>query len=480
VSSTESLKFRIESAQRRVGETVKGKWKLDGVLGVGGMAAVYSATHRNGKRVAIKVLHAELVANRDLVARFVREGYVANKVKHPGAVSIVDDDRMEDGSVFLVMEHLEGHSLDRYSRPQGQRLDTKRILELSAEVLDVLSAAHSHGIIHRDVKPGNLFLLNDGHVKVLDFGIARLVEPASGTVTQTGTAIGSPAYMPPEQARGRWKLIDGRSDLWALGATMFHLLSGVRPRRAPTSNEELLLAMTSPIRPLAPRAPHLEPSIVALVERALAFDMDARWPDARSMQAVIQEILARGVAETKAPVAPSVAFANDETESELPETKDARKDDADREAHLTTARGVTSAIPYSWASPSKALLWAALAVVVVGVASLGVWRLRATDGTSAVADRPPTQTPGVASPRSAEQAAVPPLPVMVPLPAPTASSPVEEEAAAATSARVRRSGHLQSAEAAAPGRAQPPPLPSMAPSSTPPVKRDPFDSRFSP
>jgi serine/threonine-protein kinase len=191
------------------------------------MASVYEAVHRNGNRVAIKMLHPHLSINADLRSRFLREGYAANRVNHQGAVRVLDDDMTEDGSVFLVMELLKGETLDARWETRGSRLAHREVCEHAHQLLDVLAAAHGQGVVHRDIKPENLFLTTDGVLKVLDFGIARLRD-ASGAegATQTGRMIGTPAFMPPEQALGRSRQIDGQTDLWAVGATMFTLVSG--------------------------------------------------------------------------------------------------------------------------------------------------------------------------------------------------------------------------------------------------------------
>jgi serine/threonine-protein kinase len=146
-----------ERCKRRVGSTLKDKWQLDALLGVGGNAAVYAATHRNGKRAAIKILHMELSSNEDVVKRFLREGYAANRLGHPGAVSVLDDDRADDGSVFLVMELLDGYPLDRFTR-QNQRMPLDQLVRMGDELLDVLAAAHAKGVIHRDIKPENVLI----------------------------------------------------------------------------------------------------------------------------------------------------------------------------------------------------------------------------------------------------------------------------------------------------------------------------------
>lgn len=277
----------------RLGQTLHGKWRLDSFIGRGGSADVYAATHRNGKRAAVKILHPQYAAEPELLKRFLREGYVANSLAHPGAVSVLDDDRCEDGSAYLVMELLEGTPLSDFSKKKTP-LAVGLVLRVADDVLDVLAAAHERGIVHRDIKPGNLFLTNEGRTKVLDFGIARLLEPDGGEpMTLSGTSLGTPAYMAPEQARGRWELVDGRTDLWALGATLIALLTGRKPRKADTANEELLFAMTQPIPPFATFAPGAPPELCALVDRAVAYERDQRFANAREMQTYVRAAMAQ-------------------------------------------------------------------------------------------------------------------------------------------------------------------------------------------
>ncbi len=230
----DSLADVDEIARGRVGRTLREKWRLDALLGVGGMAAVYAGTHRNGKRGAVKVLHPELARSGDARARFLREGYVANAVDHPGAVAVIDDDATEDGLVFMVMELLQGSTLDALAEASpGRVLPLDVVLKAADDLLDVLAAAHANGIVHRDIKPENLFLVRDGALKVLDFGIARLKQgDGSVRATRTGDAMGTPAFMPPEQALGNWSEVDGRTDLSGRGRhDVVTLLSGrVRAR----------------------------------------------------------------------------------------------------------------------------------------------------------------------------------------------------------------------------------------------------------
>ncbi len=248
-------------ARARVGQILRGKWHLDSLIGAGGMASVYAATHRNGKRGAVKILHHELSADENARTRFLQEGYAANKVDHPGAVSVLDDDVDDDGCVFLVMELLDGESADARARQRpGERLEIAEVAQLGDQLLDVLAAAHDKGIVHRDIKPENIFLTRDGGLKVLDFGIARVREvsgTASAKLTADGGPMGTPAFMPPEQALGNWDEVGPRTDIWAVGATMFTLLSGRCVHAAETMNQLLLAAMTKPAPPIASLVPGL-------------------------------------------------------------------------------------------------------------------------------------------------------------------------------------------------------------------------------
>jgi serine/threonine-protein kinase len=278
--------------QARVGTVLRGKWRIDGLLGSGGTAAIYSATHRNGHRSAIKMLLPEYRASPEVIKRFLKEGYVANDVGHAGVAIVTDDDVSEDGDYFLVMELLEGRSFDRVLRERREGVPVGEIAHVAHEVLDVLVAAHARGIVHRDVKPENVFVLHDGRVKLLDFGIARLRQAhseAGGTLL--GTVMGTPAYMPPEQARGHWDEVDGQSDVWAVGAMMFSAIARRPVRSALTVNEELLQAMTQPPPPLHSVRPEVPLALCDVVDRALAFDKAARWPGAREMQAALRAAL---------------------------------------------------------------------------------------------------------------------------------------------------------------------------------------------
>ena len=454
---------RTDLAQRakaRLGTVLKDKFRLDSVLGVGGMATVYAATHRNGKKVAVKLLHPAFAADPDLVARFLREGYVANKIEHPGCVNVLDDDK--DGDVvFLVMELLDGQSLEKFTRSGGARMPLETVLRVADETLDVLAIAHARGITHRDLKPANLFLTQDGRTKVLDFGIARLVEGAmDGSATQTGVAIGTPAFMPPEQARGRKQEIDARTDIWALGATMLALLAGERPRRAETGEEELLLAMTAPMPAVRERVPSVPIAVAAVIDRALAFDRSARWPDARSMQMALRDASHAIVDVRSEPPSAKV-----DTAPVLPVGSAASHDPTTQLATGSTLAGQrASAAP----TGRRALVtvFAVSFVAALAVASI-VWVALMRRGPDASAAAPPPISAAAIPPALAASQAVAPVAPAASAP-PVASTPpsvdLDQPVADSTSSAAPRKVPARPASPA-------PRPPASAPSN-------PFDQRF--
>ncbi|MEO7034163.1 MAG: serine/threonine-protein kinase [Polyangiaceae bacterium] len=278
-----------QRAQARVGTLLNGRWHLDKLVGVGGMAAVYFATHRNTKRVAIKVLHPEMAVDENARQRFLREGYAANQVGHSGAVAADDDGVTEEGVPFLVMELLEGETLEERALRHGGKLSAREVLALLEQALATLEAAHARGIVHRDLKPENLFLTRDGVLKILDFGIARVQESA-GTPSQTLGVMGTPSFMAPEQARGRWQDVDARTDLWALGATMFTLLSGRFVHQAETVNEALVMAVTERAPSSAKVVVNVHPSLAELVDKALAYERELRFQTASEFREAVHAV----------------------------------------------------------------------------------------------------------------------------------------------------------------------------------------------
>jgi serine/threonine protein kinase len=277
----------------RVGQVIRGKWTLERLIGAGGMAAVYAARHEIGRHEAIKILHPEVALDKELVARLKREAHAVNRFSHPGVVEIRDVDVSEDGEPFLVMELLEGESVAR--RVKKKPVEVDEALRIAEAVCDVLVAAHAEGVIHRDIKPSNIFLEKNGNVRILDFGVARVKRgPGSagaprtpGTlVTEVGTAIGTIAYMPPEQLRG--EDIDHRADIYALGATLFRLIGHEKVHGALEEDQLAQKLLTEPARPLHTVAPDVPKGAQLIVDRALAFLPERRYPDAATMLADIR------------------------------------------------------------------------------------------------------------------------------------------------------------------------------------------------
>lgn len=280
----------VEPASR-VGTVIRGKWRVDSLVGSGGMASVYAATHRNGQTAALKVLHTSLSNETSIRDRFLREGYVANSVNHPGVVAVLDDDETDDGAPFLIMELLLGQTLSKRWKKLGRRMPIVEAFRIALPVLDCLSACHAASVIHRDLKPPNIFLTDDGRVKILDFGVAQLRD-ATTEKTRTGTALGTPYYMSPEQAMGLVDQLDGRADLFSVGAILHALITGQRIHNARTENEALILAATTPVPTVARIDPSLPIEVIKLIDKSLAWDRRNRHADATAMREDVERTLA--------------------------------------------------------------------------------------------------------------------------------------------------------------------------------------------
>jgi len=295
----------VPSRSRWIGKVLRDRWRIDERISRGGVGTVYAATHKNnGSRAAIKVLHPEFARDPDTRSRFLQEGYAANQVNHPGVVRILDDDTSEEGHPFLVMELLEGELLESRRTRKGGSLPLHEIYEVGEQLLDVLAAAHDKGIVHRDIKPENLFITREGRLKVLDFGFAQMKSGFRKEQTATGFLLGTPGFMSPEQAVGNRAQVDAKTDIWAAGATLFTLISGEPVHDGKSAAEMLVAAANFPPRSLATVVSALPRGLVALVDRAVAFDKKDRWPNARAMQAALRDVAARapGGASYRPPV----------------------------------------------------------------------------------------------------------------------------------------------------------------------------------
>jgi eukaryotic-like serine/threonine-protein kinase len=355
-----------QRARERVGTTLRDKYRIDAVLGVGGMAVVYRATHRNQAQFAIKILHPELSVRESLRKRFLREGYAANSVKHPGVVAVVDEDVAEDGAAFLVMELLSGSTLESMMAQSGGRLAVPVACAILDQLLDVLAVAHAAGIVHRDLKPSNLFVTSDGTLKVLDFGIARVRDGLASEkdMTATGVLLGTPSFMAPEQARGRSRDIDARTDLWAAGATFFSLVSGQTVHVGETSAELLIHAATSFPRSVRTVA-NVPDAVARVVDRSLSFDRAARYASAKEMREELRAATAEafGAAPSRSLLvataeAPAIASARTLVSGQAPSSSSEKTEQ--------TAPAVSTSERVARAPRSRLLVQLGVVVALVG------------------------------------------------------------------------------------------------------------------
>jgi eukaryotic-like serine/threonine-protein kinase len=290
VPTVEAGPVETSPAAGEVGRVIAGQWTLERLLGEGGMGSVYAARDAGGQRVAVKILHREMSARPEVRERFLREGRAATRVAHPGAVGVLAQ-ALDGETAYLVMELLEGRSLSEVVNTS--RVGVPELFGYLDQVLDVLAKAHAQGIVHRDLKPDNLFVTSDGRVKVLDFGIAKFLEGLPPEQrTRTGITMGTLSYMAPEQALGRGDQIDGRTDLYALGAMAFRILAGRRVHEGLSDAEVLVATITKPAPPLAVVAPQLPAGACAVVDLALAFDRLNRYENAAAMQEDVRAVLA--------------------------------------------------------------------------------------------------------------------------------------------------------------------------------------------
>jgi serine/threonine protein kinase len=297
-----SLDTSDEAEPDLIGAEVDGRYRVIELIGEGGMGKVYLAEHVEiGKRVALKVLHPSYSRMPDLVERFRREARAASKIGHPNIVDVTDSGTTTDGSVYFVMEYLEGVELGSVIEREGA-IDVARALRIAGQICRALAAAHAQGIVHRDLKPENIFLITrDGAadvVKVLDFGIAKTTEAEAARerrLTSPGMAMGTPEYMAPEQAAGR--AADSRCDVYALGAIMYEMVTGVPPYTGDNFMEILTKKATlDPTPPVLVRA-DLPAQVSELVMAAMARNPDARPQTMETLEYELNKCLAgRGVA----------------------------------------------------------------------------------------------------------------------------------------------------------------------------------------
>jgi serine/threonine-protein kinase len=379
------------------GDVVAGKYQIDRLLGSGGMGAVYQVTHRvTGKAFAIKWLLPRLSAETDAVQRFIREAQVAGRVDHPNIVEVYDVGQ-EGDTFYMVMELLHGESLAQRLTSKA-RLSPAEICQILIPVARGLEAAHRAGVIHRDLKPDNIFLCRneDGSdlPKLLDFGISKVSEATgeiSSGITRQGAIMGTPYYMAPEQMRGHG--VDARTDVYALGVIMYQALSGELPFTGETFADLLLKIVSTEPKPLAALAPDTPKALIEVVERALSRDQAARVATAGTFGQLLQPYAggaAMGSMAPSASVSPAAPGMNTQTPL------------------------ATSFKPAPAARPSRVLLPVA-AVACVGLGAAAWFALQ-----------PTAADPSLAASKSDEMRLVRPMAVQ-----PVAPAPVEPPVAPA-------------------------------------------------
>jgi len=269
------------------GTLLDGRYRLGRLIGAGGMGTVYEAQREDlaGMIVAVKVLHSKLTARPDLLRRFRREAEVVATLHHPNIVKVIDFVARPDEPEFLVMELLRGTTLAT-AIENDPPFSERRVAFIASQVLGALAVAHSVQVIHRDLKPDNLLLTTvagiEDVVKLVDFGIAKLLAPPDGQrLTETGLVLGTPAYMAPEYARGEPASASG--DLYALGCVMYEALTRRQPFSGANYNAILFAIQDEAPRPIQTFRPDVSPEFSSIVDRALAKDPKARFPSAQAM-----------------------------------------------------------------------------------------------------------------------------------------------------------------------------------------------------
>jgi len=464
----------------REGEILAGKYRVEKVLGVGGMGVVVAAYHIDlDERVAIKFLLPEVLDHGEAVARFAREARSAVKIKSEHVAKVTDVGKLENGAPYMVMEFLEGSDLSQWLSQRGA-LPIEQATEFLLQACEAIAEAHALGIVHRDLKPGNLFVIRraDGllSVKVLDFGISKSASgPGSGSagaMTRTSALMGSPLYMSPEQMQSS-RDVDARTDIWALGVILYELLAGTQPFIADTMPELVLRVVTGPpAAGLRNRRPDVPEGLERVILRCLEKDRARRFESVGELAAALLPYAPRRSKASVERISGVLRSAGlSATALAPPPSSD---DEVKASGHTAASWGRTS----SPKGTSRWLVVAAIVCVVLVGAALGFRALRgdATPGSEASApvEPPPTVPATTATP----EVHVAPVPVVAPTaPTPTATAPAVEPMSAPeppearpSGGRVRpgRPGSVKAAPATAKPVAPAPPAAAPAPAPEPP------------
>jgi serine/threonine-protein kinase len=416
------MNSQAPSAEALVGTVLDGAYRVDGLLGKGGMGAVYTATHlRLGKRVAVKVMARELAENSEALLRFHREALVTSGLGHPHIVQVFDFSSMPTGEPFLVMEFLEGEDLDQRLR-RDRRLSPSSTLRIVKQVASALAATHAKEIVHRDLKPANIYLLvaaeETDFVKVLDFGISK-VRAATTKLTRAESVMGTPDYMSPEQALGAIDEIDARTDQWALACITWACLSGSAPFVGENVPSLLFQVVHEQPQPLTPKVPGLSPAVEDVLRRALSKKKADRFPSVSAFAAALDLSIsgkAAGIAEVAS--------------SPRTELLPAASSMGPKSTTFTQTAGELGSKLDSPTSRSR-WIWAAAGGLLIVLLTAGFLLLRPRPG-SVAASAP--LAPAFAKPVEQSEQAAPPVPPALPVEpvsVPTAGATAAEAPAAA-------------------------------------------------
>jgi eukaryotic-like serine/threonine-protein kinase len=470
------------------GAIVAKRYQLDRALGQGGMGIVWAATHTvTRKKIALKFLKGPVHLRPELRRRFLREARAASAVVHPNVLEVHDVFELDDDTPVMLMDLLEGETLGARIARLG-KIPLPEAADILIQVVSAVGTAHAVGVVHRDLKPDNIFLVDSPKappsVRVLDFGIAKLVglegpTAETGIITGTGSMVGTPCYMSPEQSYGE-KAVDYRTDIWSLGVIFYECLTGARPVEGDSIGQVVKRLLSDGITPISVALPSIPGDVATLVDTMLAREREQRTQDLREVNAVLSRYTELrppefGAAESERP-APDPELPSQPSSDVVDSNDTMRSTGSNRlEEGPETANAHTMSQTRTSARASRAL-WGALgAVAVVGGAAIVVTRTSSNASTSsAAAEQAPAVAPAQASAAapaetSLEATAAAPAPEVSPPaapPAPSASAPSAERKASAARPAPVAPRHSTTSSAAPPTSAAPASTPPAAPPRT--------------
>ena len=389
-----------------------GHYQIVRMLGSGGMGQVYEAVHDQMKRrAAIKILHKRFAHNRQIATRFLNEAKATSMAEHPGIVHIYEFGQTDDGIAYIVMEYLSGETLRQRLDGQGGKLPPDDVMRLGRQMASALQAAHEKGIVHRDLKPVNIMIVRDPETtggeraKILDFGLAKIIEPEGGEgITNTGTILGTPAYMAPEQCKSA-RAADPHSDVYSLGVIFYEMLSGDIPFDADTDAELLSKHMFSDAPPLLSKAPSAGMALAALVHRMLGKDTESR-PSAGEVAAELQQLQASASISTAALSAVSgPASDGGSLRNAVPQAASPKVESAKAVVAPPTPAGPSPDEAVAEATVPKkrrGLLWFFLSLFLCGTGAAVFWQLKGHELLDGYLRKPPVRWSIASIPAEAE------------------------------------------------------------------------------